>query len=96
MTTKELLGHICDANDGGVPKVAIFSPAITNVSRKKKGPTTITFVVKTDEFFPSDALDGLWACVAIGTTAQVQRLMEGRIQAEFAGVDSPDPPKETP
>jgi hypothetical protein len=33
-------------------------------------------MVKTDEFSPNDLLeDGLWACLAIGTCAQIQRLM---------------------
>jgi hypothetical protein len=76
ITTKELLSRICDASDGGVPKVAIFRPAITRARRAKTGVTTIQLMVKTDEFSPNDLLeDGLWACLAIGTCAQIQRLM---------------------
>jgi hypothetical protein len=74
MTIKETLCAIADASDKGLPKIAIFQPAITNATRKKNGDTTITLKLVTNEFTPEDVLKGMIAWLAIGTVETVRAL----------------------
>ena len=73
MSTKELLARICDANDAGASKVALFSPAILKATRKD-GLTTFTIAIKTDEFSPEDVLNGLWMALAVVGSEQIKSL----------------------
>ncbi len=74
MTKKDLLCAICDANDAGVDKVAIYEPQIKRARRDKRGWTTITLEVRVGEFQPSDLLDGMVAYLALSTHEALRQL----------------------
>lgn len=76
MTIEKLLVAVCRASDSNVPKVGLYQPAILKARKDKRGLTTITFALKTDEFTPDDVLSGLALWLAIGTCDALKALPE--------------------
>ena len=82
MTTKELIGKMCDVSDEGGQHVGVYVPDLVKATRNKKGVTTLTFVVRTGEFTPDDALRGLVRYLALSTITAAKKLQGSAADGE--------------